>query len=144
MGSLHGCWTVHWHREPPQRSTLARARLGLRREAKLAAKLPVEAVVPISHAAFLPDAYLVTSVTCHPKAPSPLYRETLRCDSYSAFRSAGAVQNIVGRHGGAWLRQAVVCSIESPVHENCLAGHLAVLARAAMADGGGGSAHRQN
>jgi hypothetical protein len=35
-------------------------------------------------AAFLPDAYSVTSVSCHPKAPSPL-------------RSAGAIQNLAGR-----------------------------------------------
>jgi hypothetical protein len=42
---------------------------------------------------FTLDAYLVKSVSRHPKAPSPLCREAARCYCCSVFRSAGAVQN---------------------------------------------------
>src|ERR1051326_7018721 len=79
------------------RRSLAHERFGLRREAKLAAKLPVASVVPISHAAFLPTANLVQNVSSRPKVPTPLYREAVGCGCCSVFRSAGAVQNFMGR-----------------------------------------------
>jgi hypothetical protein len=56
-------------------------RFGLRRQVGLFAARTVKNVVPFSDAAFLLDAYSVTGVTRHPKAPSPL-------------RSAGAVQKL--------------------------------------------------
>src|ERR1041385_5580830 len=64
--------------------TLARDRLGLRRQVGLFAERTVKNVVPLSDAAFLPGADSVPSLSRHPKAPSSL-------------RFVVAVQSLTGR-----------------------------------------------